>query len=259
VRRLRRGTGPGLFVLPPVLGLPWCYGRLAHRLDMSVHGLQTVGRGSDAIRTFPELAAACFAEMQAVQSRGPYHLLGWSLGGVLAHAVAEHAETAGSEVALLGLLDSFPPGTVTARIEEGPELYATVLRAIDPRVPPGRVRTRADLIAGLGEADDLVGVDGDLGAADLADGAVRNFLLAQRHRPGTVRGDTQLFRAGVRPPGADLPPIAVAWRPHLAGSVEEQVLPAGHHDLMSDPAALDLVATELNRLLMPSGTHTGVR
>ena len=42
------------------------------------------------------------AEIRAVQPRGPYHLLGWSLGGVIAHAVAARLQ----DVAQLVLVDA---------------------------------------------------------------------------------------------------------------------------------------------------------
>ena len=40
------------------------------------------------------------------QGSGPYRLLGWSMGGVIAHAVAAELESTGDEVAFLGLLDA---------------------------------------------------------------------------------------------------------------------------------------------------------
>ena len=44
--------------------------------------------------------------IQSVQANGPYRLLGWSLGGVLAVAVTEVLEARGQRVSFLGLLDA---------------------------------------------------------------------------------------------------------------------------------------------------------
>ncbi|RZK74964.1 MAG: hypothetical protein EOP28_01670, partial [Rhodococcus sp. (in: high G+C Gram-positive bacteria)] len=53
-------------------------------------------------------------EVRAVQPAGPYHLLGWSLGGLIAHAMATELQDRGGEVGSLVLLDSCPGGGATA-------------------------------------------------------------------------------------------------------------------------------------------------
>ncbi len=60
-----------------------------------------------------EVSISKLAEQQvrlirARQPQGPYHILGWSNGGVLALAIAEELERAGESVAFLGLLDTQP-------------------------------------------------------------------------------------------------------------------------------------------------------
>ena len=47
-------------------------------------------------------------QIRKVQPTGPYHLLGWSMGGHLAHAVAASLRQAGDEVPLLAVLDAYP-------------------------------------------------------------------------------------------------------------------------------------------------------
>ena len=48
-------------------------------------------------------------EMRAVQPQGPYHLGGDCLGGVLAYEVAQQLRAAGTDVALVAMIDSFHP------------------------------------------------------------------------------------------------------------------------------------------------------
>jgi len=45
----------------------------------------------------------------AMQPSGPYHLLGWSLGGALSLLVAAELEQRGAQVAFVGLVDSYLP------------------------------------------------------------------------------------------------------------------------------------------------------
>ena len=46
--------------------------------------------------------------IRKIQPTGPYNLLGWSFGGLVAHAIATQLQDMGEEVALLALLDSYP-------------------------------------------------------------------------------------------------------------------------------------------------------
>jgi amino acid adenylation domain-containing protein len=48
-------------------------------------------------------------EVRRRQPHGPYHVLGWSSGGVLALSVARQLEHQGEQVAFLGVLDTQPP------------------------------------------------------------------------------------------------------------------------------------------------------
>ena len=49
-----------------------------------------------------EMIADYAAALRELQPAGPYHLAGWSTGGIFAFALAEALERAGDEVALRG-------------------------------------------------------------------------------------------------------------------------------------------------------------
>ncbi|MBV4459306.1 non-ribosomal peptide synthase/polyketide synthase [Pseudomonas sp. COR58] len=55
------------------------------------------------------MASDYVAQIRAKQPQGPYHLLGWSLGGTLAMLMAAQLEQAGQQVEFVGLVDSFVP------------------------------------------------------------------------------------------------------------------------------------------------------
>jgi thioesterase domain-containing protein len=88
--------------------------------DVPLYGLQSPAL--DGTREIPgslrELARACIRQIRAVQPTGPYHLLGFSFGGILAHEIAVQPQAAGQHVAALILLDAYPaspaPGTSPA-------------------------------------------------------------------------------------------------------------------------------------------------
>ncbi|WP_262188203.1 non-ribosomal peptide synthetase, partial [Serratia ficaria] len=59
--------------------------------------------------TMHEMAASAVALIREVQPQGPYHLAGYSSGGVLAYAIAEQLQSAGEPIAFLGLIDTLRP------------------------------------------------------------------------------------------------------------------------------------------------------
>src|SRR5690606_16264642 len=110
----RTGSRPPLFCFHSAVPLAWCYAGLSHRIaDRPVYGVQSpvLTSPDSEVTTADTLADRYLREILRVQPDGPYHLLGWSLGGQLAHAVAVRLRDLGHEVALLAMLDSvvFPP------------------------------------------------------------------------------------------------------------------------------------------------------
>ncbi|RJF52836.1 amino acid adenylation domain-containing protein [Serratia inhibens] len=59
--------------------------------------------------TMHEMAASAVTLIREVQPSGPYHLAGYSSGGVLAYAIAEQLQSAGEPISFLGLIDTLRP------------------------------------------------------------------------------------------------------------------------------------------------------
>jgi thioesterase domain-containing protein len=95
-----------LFCLPPATGSSACYTPLRHHLDADrpIYGLEQ----GEPPATFAEGVTAALDQIRRVQPAGPYHLLGWSFGGLLAHAIATRLAGDGEKVALLAVLDAYP-------------------------------------------------------------------------------------------------------------------------------------------------------
>ena len=54
-----------------------------------------------------DLAAHYIEEIRELQPRGPYYLLGYSFGGLLAYEIAQQLHAVGERVELLGMLDTY--------------------------------------------------------------------------------------------------------------------------------------------------------
>src|SRR5207344_1558020 len=103
------------------LSLP--YSRLISHIpsDHPIFGLQShsLGQQGPAPDTVEDAAAEYLSIIRQVQPVGPYNLLGWSFGGLVAHAMATQLQSEGEEVALLALLDSYPANRENATRDRG--------------------------------------------------------------------------------------------------------------------------------------------
>lgn len=252
------GDGPALFCLPPAVGLGLSYGRLLTKIspDHPVYALQMPGfaAGSRPIDTMDELVEHFVQLIRNVQPRGPYHLLGWSFGGVLAHAIAVHLQRADDRVALLAVLDGFPGRGGTLAVTSGMnavgqgeltesqalDLLVRTL-GIDDELPvdgPG-VDWLAERLARhagvLGEPD--VGQVGRM--VDLLRTSVR---LQREFTPGVFHGELLLFTA--ESDGRGTAPDPSLWQPYVDGNVRVVPTPASHHRMLA-AEALAVVAPKL--------------
>ncbi|WP_432587793.1 amino acid adenylation domain-containing protein [Streptomyces sp. HD1123-B1] len=106
------GDRPPLFCVHPVGGVSWMYAGLLRHLpaDQPVYGIQArgVAREEPLPGSIAEMAADYVEQIRAIRPHGPYHLLGWSMGALVAHEMAVRLRREGEEVGLLANLDQPP-------------------------------------------------------------------------------------------------------------------------------------------------------
>ena len=109
-----QGRHPSLFCIHPGVGLGWTYSGLMKHLgpDQPIYAVQarSIGRPEAVPASVEEMAADYADQIIQIQSSGPYHLLGWSFGGLVAHAVATEVQDRGEPTGLLAILDGYPSG-----------------------------------------------------------------------------------------------------------------------------------------------------
>ena len=116
-----QGSLPPLFCVHPGSGLSWCYaGLMRHIQDCPIYGLQARGITQEDMlpQTLEEMGMDYLTQIRKIQPSGPYYLLGWSLGGLVAYSIATCLQEQGEQVALLALLDAYPAGQ--AAVSESP-------------------------------------------------------------------------------------------------------------------------------------------
>jgi thioesterase domain-containing protein len=107
------GTTPPLFLIHALGGRVIGYGDLARQLpaEQVVYGVEFALSDADPSHFRMEyLAANYLTELRRVQPEGPYYLLGFSFGGLLAYEMAQQLYAAGQTVAFLGMLDTWQTG-----------------------------------------------------------------------------------------------------------------------------------------------------
>ena len=108
------GAAFPLFLVHAVDGDVLCYRELARHLGTRrpIHALQAPKVAHPG--TVEGLAKLYVEAIRAVQPSGPYHLGGWSMGGVIACEMARQLQAAGERTTSLLLIDSYTPDAVKA-------------------------------------------------------------------------------------------------------------------------------------------------
>ncbi len=113
-----RGPGVPLFCIHPGVGDVLVFLGLARHFqgERPVYALRArgFGPGERCFEMFDEMVWQYFAAIRKVQPTGPYALLGYSFGGVVAFELAKALEKAGERVAFLGLIN-VPPDIAAGR------------------------------------------------------------------------------------------------------------------------------------------------
>lgn len=243
------GSRPPLFALHPAGGISWCYAGLTARLDRDqpVHGIQARGLTTDTPlpTSLWEQAADYVTRIRAIRPHGPYRLLGWSVGGILAHSVAVLLQEAGERVDLLALLDAFPAEQWREHPapEEGDALTAVLRMAGFER---GAERTRDDVLATLRkEGSPLAGLT-DATLSRVVDIVPNHARMMRAHTHRRYDGDVLFFTAAAPRPEDWL--TRDSWLPHITGTLTNHDLPCTHPELLKD-TYVDEIAQTLTRHL----------
>jgi thioesterase domain-containing protein len=228
--------------------MSWCYMPMARHVpgDVPVYGLQSpaLDGAGEVPASLGELAAASVAHIRALQPSGPYHLLGYSFGGRLAHEIAVQLQAAGQQVAALVIMDAYPPA---APPPGAPSPGGTEDPAAGP-AGPGAQPAPAAGQAGQHPWQDYGGLSEEefrrLGRIQR-----KNAAIARAHQPGVFRGPALLLAAAEGRPAESQ---AGRWTPHITGQISEVAL-ACTHEGMARPEMMAQAWSAISAWLGPHG------
>ena len=248
------GDREPVFCVHPFGGLSWLYAGLARELpdDRPLYGVQArgIGDGGELPATLSEMAADYVAQIRTVQPHGPYHLLGWSLGGNIVHAMADLFEEAGEQVGLLAVLDAYPrrqqrnaEGYDEQQFLESLLQFAGV--AVD-EAERGLLEV-GSVMAALRAAGNVLADLDEKQLRSLYRVMTNNFRIAGAPTSHHCRADMLFFAAAVEPHDD-----WSAWQPHVGGEIRVRPVACRHEDMMQ-PEFLAAIGSVITDELTSSG------
>ncbi|WFS15230.1 non-ribosomal peptide synthetase [Rhodococcus aetherivorans] len=222
------GRDPVFFV-HPVIGLAWSFASLAGYVEpgRAVYGLQSpaLSGESDLPDSIESWAARYVSEVRRVHPDGPFHLVGWSLGGVIAHEMAVQLQRAGLEVGSLVLLDAYLPDAVRGPVDPvavaAAAFGANRAGGGEPAYALGDIGMLADEIDPTLASSVLTSID-------------CSFEALERHVPARYEG--RILFVGAAPQTVPDPESGRDWSPYVSGGVHRHDLPTSHWE-MTGPSA----------------------
>ena len=265
------GSKPPLFCVAGIGGTVLGLGTLGQHLgeDQPVYGLRLHPSDSHAYPTVQARAARYLEEIFAVAPEGPYHLAGYSSGGIVAFEMACQLQACGHEVALLAIFDQ-SPAEPQPTLPFGPRSLLEFFRNLPHWITDdfmraergemlGRVRSKARLLgaampqwrrrngATRCEADirDVVGAWRF--PEECRSRLESEYQALKTYVPQVYAGRVTLFRARAGPLfrvfASDM-----GWTGLAGGGVDVKVVPGSHETMLADPF-VRVLAEEMRRCL----------
>ena len=242
----RTGSKPPIYCISGAGGSVLVFHSLARHLsaDQPVYGLEPPlpdGKQS-VLASVEEIAAHYIQEVRAIQPEGPYYLVGFSFGGLVAFEMAQQFHAQGDIVALLAFFDSSQDScarelTAAARFREKLRVYRQHARGVF--AGPRRLRRFGKLVRGkslkmMYWACQFFGrpVPSTLAAAGTIEDV--QVFARMRYLPRVYPGRVTLFRARIRP-GFERLDYQLGWGQLAGAGVEVHDVPGDHHSMVTEP------------------------
>jgi len=249
VQTLKEGTGVPLFCIHPGGGLGWAYQTLGNYLDCPIIGIQQILQGEEVEpRSIRDMAKNYADRIERVYPAGPYNILGWSFGGVIAHELAIELQRRGCVIARLILFDAQPSfdGGVTLpdHVLGEKDMLEEVLRFLRIDIPEQDEPLTYEQVEELLREQAAVEFARYKQLRDLIVQNINNNMELQRtHETGVFDGDLIVFSAV--PDKNDCSSSALqSWRPFIAGDITEYSVDCAH-ELMLTAESVSLYGQQL--------------
>lgn len=230
----RPGTERPLFCIHPGRGSVTDYRHLTEhiRASIPVYGIQARNLASDAPphQSIAAMTSEYIGAIREVQPLGPYRLLGWSFGGVLAAEIACELQSNGTSTSELVLLDPLfidKKGALATA-----DVLIDTLHLFDITVSPERFEAMNEVLyRSVVEREPIPRDIEHALVMRVAQNRVQAVLLLSQHEARPFSARTLLVHSTGRAAGS------TAWASLVQGSMTEVEAPIDHGELGSAHAA----------------------
>jgi thioesterase domain-containing protein len=233
---------PPIFIVHGLAGTVPFFGLARHiRTGNAVYGIQA--QGLDGVNApldrIEDMAALYLAAIKSLQPHGPYILIGYSFGGLVALEMARRLTESGEPIALLALVDAYPDPRYLSPVQrlllfarrskryvfESKHRWNRALRYLAPRLA-SRLGS-----AGANPASDPLPETSPLSfARTTLQVKEKAYVALARYRPRFYGGKI-IFLKSESDSYFPANPIAV-WQ-NLASEFHFQIVPGGHLDMLT--------------------------
>jgi myxalamid-type polyketide synthase MxaB len=269
-----------LFLLPALGGDIRCYADLVQLLgeEQPVYAFRPRGIDQDLPPhlTMDEMIADYVAAARELQPAGPYHIAGWSAGGIVAHALAEALENGGEEVALFAMFDAPLPSVFEGVNVDDDARFLCELVSFASRFSGTDIQINHDEIAKLAPEEQFQFALAEarktgIVPAETPEAYIRRLVRAgeanvrvlQGYEPSPLTTPIRLFVPTSKTALEGLAGIAPVsdedrgWSTHDGQIIEIHEVPGDHFTMMLGEGAA-VIAEHLNKLLA-TGAQSGDR
>jgi thioesterase domain-containing protein/NRPS condensation-like uncharacterized protein len=256
------GTKPPLYIVHGAGGNVVNFYGLTTRIgaDQPVYGVQAqaLEANQPALARMEDMAAHYLKEIRRVQPKGPYHLLGYSFGGIVALEMAQQLHAQGEMIGLLGMLDTRARENLGGG---GGNSKAPVANTAKPGRLTGYVRRYKGHGGGKGSFDFLLQDLKERRAryvtalsvkmfskvpAFLKDTFEINTFAARNYKMKPFPGKLTLFRASKQAEAGV--PSDNGWGHIFREGIEVHEIPGDHWQVLSEPG-IDVLAKSIRDCL----------
>lgn len=244
-----KGTKPPLFVISGLGGNVIKFHNLAVYLgeDQPIYGL--LPRGLDGKERFfsrvEDMAAHYVSAICAKQAEGPYRIVGYSFGGIVAFEVAQQISNQGEQVGFLGVLDTIEwhyMESVNRSLNPSQRLQIYRARLRDALSSEERITSLRELIKGkfAHKRSQFLRAFGRHATSQV--GATLeevNTAAAANYNPKVYPGSLTIFRSTTRrvEEGSD---EFLGWGGLAKSGVEVHHIASTHFNILQEPSVMEL-------------------
>jgi thioesterase domain-containing protein/acyl carrier protein len=244
-----RGTGSPIYCFHPLAGTVIRYAALGMSIDkdIPVYGVQAYGLDPrhEPHRTIEEMAQEYITEMLEVQPDGPFHLLGYSIGGTIAFEVARQLRQRGSDVGILAMVDTYTTESDEVTVDDA--IYRLMWKGLRLAVRPANFMQldQDEQIAALLR----LGIEAGSIPADFEEAHVRRMFEMYYINDAACRAYTLEYAAEriVLFRGDDPGAPTLGWERYV-DEVEAISVPGDHHAMM-EPQGAAVIGRVLSRMI----------